>query len=288
MKSNDILNVISSINKLDLSKSNSTINMIFNSIKYIFETNKSILQKFDKSVIRFGDYYDKTMPKSDVLDYFSSCYTKEDINEQTMLLLLFIIFKNAIELTESFDICSSAEEIEELMSEDIDELTYFINEYTKLNEMTTEKRLEFENNKYKIFFSGFSYDDVKDCEKYVIKALINKLNNILSVEDSIKGAEVIDHVKGKFGVNILRIHLADDYRIAFIRDGQYTIVLGIELKSGKDSDYTRYDTLAKKIDEIYREFDLFKKELLPESSVHFKTIDYLRKVKNKAEESIKL
>lgn len=288
MKSKNILNIINSINELDLSKSNSKINMIFYFIKETFEKNEIILQKFDKSVIRFGDYYDREMHRENVLDFFNNCYDKEDINEQTLLFLLYLILNNTIQLIESFEVCSDAEEIEELMSDEIENLTYFIGEYTKLNEITTEKMLGFENNKYKIFFSGFSYDDVNDCEKYIIKALINKLNLILSVEDNIKGAEVIGHVRDKFGVNILRIHLANDYRVAFIRNGEYTIILGIELKSGKDSDYTRYDTIARKIDEIYKEFELFKKDLLPESSIHFKTIDYLKKIKNKTEDNISL
>ena len=56
------------------------------------------------------------------------------------------------------------------------------------------------------------------------------------------------------------------------------MILGIELKSGKDINYTRYDSIAKKIDSVYMQCDLLNKNALPEEDMHYKV---LTEIKNK-------
>ena len=137
--------------------------------------------------------------------------------------------------------------------------------------------LDFMNddNKYKILFSGLAYKDISMLEKNIKKALIKKLSDQLSKNDIITLSEAVDHVKDLTGFPLSRVQFADDYRIAYTRKDNVTVILGVALKTGKPIDYTRYDAIAKRGDLIYKEVELFNQNLLPKDSTHFKTIELL-------------
>ena len=88
-------------------------------------------------------------------------------------------------------------------------------------------------------------------------------------------SECVDHVKDLYGIPISRVQFADDYRIVYIRKDDVTMILGVCLKSGKDKDYSRYDSVAKKISTIYLEADMLKNGLLPSNSQHYKVLKIL-------------
>jgi len=140
-------------------------------------------------------------------------------------------------------------------------------------EKQDESDLNFDNHKYKLLFSGFSLDDITFLDKKITKSLVNKINNSLLDFDIVPGAEGVDHVRDKFNIPLLRVQLANDFRVSFIRKNGVTIILGVELKSGKDINYTRYDSIAKKIDTIYSQCELLNKGELPSEDMHYKVLE---------------
>lgn len=140
----------------------------------------------------------------------------------------------------------------------------------------SDSDLDFDNHKYKLLFSGFSLDDIISLDKRIIKALVNKINNLLLDLDMVPGAERVGHVSDKFNIPLFRVQLADDFRIAFMRKNGVTIILGIEFKTGKDMNYNRYDIIARKIDAIYWQCDLLIKNELPSEDNHYKALEEIR------------
>lgn len=148
----------------------------------------------------------------------------------------------------------------------IEEMEYLLNvcdEYTNINNymdyllkyinyLDTQKDLQlpFLGNKYKIFFAGHSNDDIKTLPKPILIQFIKKIDSPLSKETIIPLAEGIDHVNELYGTSFFRIQFADDYRIAYERVDDCTIILGVTLKNGKNLDYTRYDSVAVKNEQI--------------------------------------
>ena len=218
----------------------------------------------------------------EIIKYFDTNYNGNDKEKQIELFALYVLFKNAIDIIYNYDLCDTIDELYELLNnnhyfEDILYIINFIQERKLLNDEQSEPDLAFldANNKYKIMFTGFSDKDVRKLEKNVKKAFINKLSGQLSQSDIITLTESIEHVKETYDFPIFRIQFANDYRIAFVRKNNITAILGVTIKTGKDIDYTRYDVLAKKANEIYNEIELFSKNSLPSDSQHYQVVEYL-------------
>lgn len=135
----------------------------------------------------------------------------------------------------------------------------YISEFIKEFDKTQKKTLPFlVNNKYQIFFSGYSYEDVKSLSPDNVINLISKLSNPLATEDAVPTSVEIGHVNSHYGTAYLRMHLGLHCRIAFERYHGMTIILGIAQKTGKFGEYNRYDAIARKSDAIHKEADAFK------------------------------
>lgn len=280
------------INLDDIVSSNADIEnnlrKIINFIQTVFENYSYVLEECKDSNIRFCDYYDSsTLHKDNIIKFFEASYFGPNKEILIQAFALFVFFKNIEELVYNFDICDNCDELYFLLDNNyyFEDINCVIDYLKKSKELCNEDNvdLEFmnEDNKYKILFSALAYKDISSLEKHIKKALIKKLSGQLSKNDVITLSEAVDHVKDLYGFPLARIQLSDDYRIAYIRKDNVTVILGVTLKTGKNIDYTRYDSVASKSDLIYEEIELFKKGLLKEDSVHFKTIELLKEFQKK-------
>lgn len=273
MKITEILYNIKKSKKYNLEEYH-RFEFILTFLQHFLDDYNIVLDEYSKSNVRFCDYYEESFDTNELLDYFKNNYYEKDLNKQYNYFILYCIFKKSNFLLEAFEVLSQ-DEFLELYPEDVEKMCDLINEFYKLNKVSEIADLGFNDHKYKLLFSGYSHDDVLSLDKKIIKSLVNKIKNILLECDIVPGAEGIDHVRDKYNIPILRIQLADDYRISFIRRKGITIILGVELKTGKDINYTRYDYIAKKIDDIYIQSDLLNEGKLPLDNLHFEVIKYI-------------
>lgn len=256
--------------------------LIYNFIQSLDKECFELLEKLSTSTIRFCDYYDSTnMHGEEIINYFNNNYLGSNIDDILEVFLLYTVLKNVQDLVYGYDLCESLDELYELLDNnyyfsDILCAINFIQNKKELKNNETDSDLSFlENSKYKILFSGFSKKDIEILEKNIKKAFIKKLSGQLSSSDIITLAESIDHVKDAYGIPIFRVQFANDYRIAYLRKDDVTVILGVVIKTGKPIDYTRYDFIAKNIDNIYNEVDLFNQGLLPSDSQHYEVVEQL-------------
>ena len=283
MDINKIIEEAKKINLEELKSANNDTLEFFKSIilflKNIENDYFELIEALLTSHVRFCDYYDsESIHGKNITEYFIDSYENSDKTKMLQVFSLYVFLKNVEDLILNFDLCDNIDELFELLDnnyyfEDLNYLFTFIKNQKKLE--NEDDLLFLENNKYKIFFSGFSYKDIEKLEKHIKKAFLKKLEGQLSNSDIITLAEAIDHVKDLYDIPIFRIQLADDYRIAYLRKNDVTVILGVTLKTGKPIDYTRYDSLAKNINKIYEEVELFKLGVLPQDSQHYKVIEQL-------------
>lgn len=288
MNINEIYNMVQIIDKKNLSnlklenkEIEKRLNGIYNFIKNIFNGYQNELEILANTTVRFCDFYDYDMLHGEnIVEYFNANYMGKDKSELVNVFSLYVILKNSQELIYNYDLCESPEELYELLNinnyfEDLMTMIDFLQEQKLEN--IDENILDFLNsdNKYKILFTGYSYEDIKDLEKSTKKSLIKKLAGELSTSDIVSESEILEHLKGLYNFQVLRVHFAKDYRISYIRKNGVTAILGITLKTGKEDDYTRLAPLVRKKDDIYREIEMFSKGILPLNSEHYKTIEYL-------------
>lgn len=219
--------------------------------------------------------------KKEVIDYFNENYFGEEKEENLELFILHVILENINDIITTYDeICTTFDELSELISEEeLKNILWFIDYLKEMIAIKEEQEeLDFlsSENKYKILFSGFSYKDIMQLDSRTKKTLINKLSGPLSQNDVIPLSESIDHVKDAYGFPISRVHLSKDYRIAYLRKENVTVIFGVTMKTGKDIDYTRYDNIAKRIDIIYKEIEMFLNGDMPQNSEHFQIVEHLK------------
>lgn len=254
---------------------------IYQFVQKLDELYLEVIERLINSNIRFCDYYDPTMLHEDqIINYFNNTYNGDNLETASEEFSLFVILKNVSDLIYNFDICDNWDDLYELLNnekyfEDIMYNISYLEEKKKLDENQPKMDFLNEANKYKIFFTGFAFDDIQKLEKNIKKAFINKISGQLSTSDIITLAECVDHVKDAYDFPIFRVQFSNDYRIVYLRRNNVTAILGVAIKTGKPSDYTRYDALAKREDEIYAEIDMFSTGALPDDSDHYKTIQYL-------------
>ena len=121
-----------------------------------------------------------------------------------------------------------------------------------------ESVLPFENaTKYRIFFDGHAFEDIKSLPQNVTYRLINKLSDTLAEGVLVKGSDGISKVKDKYGVSFARIKFEYDYRIVYTRYKTSTIILGVLEKTGRDKDYAKYVIYAQRIAQIRKAAEEF-------------------------------
>ena len=236
--------------------------------------------------LRYGDYYNERLRYLECLEYGKICGVEI---EGFMLYCLNKMIENTSLLFFGDEICSSLEEALGLIDFDRDLLDFedCVNDLCVLVE---KKIMEDEERKnaqlpflddglpFKIFFAGHSSDDINKLPKQVVLQLINKLRDPLASQLYIQLSEGIDHIREKYGIPISRIHVANDYRIAYIRLENITIILGVAMKTGKDMDYGRYESVARNIDVIYKNAKDYVDGILIEESEHFRIIEKLQSI----------
>lgn len=254
------------------------------------ETNNNLVESMLTSPVRFADYHSSEFSAVENVNYFCENYFGTDKEEQKKYYLLSSLLKDIkslvylvndgeFDFNDIIDLCNNGTFYDDLLfySEELRKTL----ELERMNQQVLDdSKMDFtrEDNLYKILFAGFSYDDIKELPKHVKLQVIKKLNNPLATEKVIQLAEGVDHVRDAYGFPLQRIQVADDYRIAFVRRGDVTAILGVRLKSGKNSDYTRYDSIAKNADKLYEQIDEFSLGVLPPSEQHSKTVELCQDV----------
>ena len=297
MSKYEILNLLNYFSKLDINGINcsnqlyeSNLKVIFSFLKELSDTKMNLVESIIDSNFRFCDYYDVgTIVGSEIIEYFENNYLGEDKEQFAKLFALYVFLRNSLDFIMSFEMCDNYDELYEFLDngsffKDILAMVEYIKDKELINDDTGEDLIFLNpDNKYKILFTGTSYDDIRKLQKTFKKAFIKKISGQLCNSDFITLAEAVDHVKESYGMPIFRVQFGNDYRIAYLRKDGVTAILGVTIKSGKDKDYSRYDAVAKHEQEIYEEIEMLLDGTLPENSEHFRTIqhlqDFLAKIK---------
>lgn len=193
-------------------------------------------------------------------------YIVEDLKDTLELITLDY---SLIEDVDSFN--SDISHVEE----EIDSVYRFVDSSESNQEVDMNYDFLLENCKYKIFFAGKSYEDLNALESNTLIQVIKKFTTPLATETIVPLTEGMDHLRGKSGLSVFRIQVANDYRIAYMRTNDVTVILGISRKNGKDADYTRYDSIGKNSVFLYKEIEMFREGTLPNDHLHYKCLDLI-------------
>lgn len=259
-------------------KDHQKLEHILNYVHDLLENKPSLIEEVFNSNVRFSDFYSDNLHNEDIIKYFDTNYTQENIEQTSNLFLIYVLLNKTQNIQLAFDVSDNLNDVYNFLTDDssLQDALYLIEEFE--NRLNSENELPVflnPNNRYQIMFSGYSYDDIKALNPYIKQQLIRKLGAGLSTDSIVAGSETIGHVKDAYGFNISRIRMGSDYRITFTRKNNTTVILGVVFKSGKSKDYTRYDVIATRINDIYNDVDLFEKGELPKDSQHYKTLDDL-------------
>ena len=229
------------------------------------ETHCDLICKFETSNVMFQHYYDSESSPERLINMFSYSYLAKDAELQGDLFAIYIFVKRIKELVEGVEIFSDVPaDLNSYLKMNLPDMNYLVN---ILRTQVLENPTSFlKTGKYKTMFDGTCELDLSNLESSITKALKNKIINQLSTMDTVPGAEVLRHVKEAYGLPIFRLHLAKDYRVAFVRYGNVTCIVGLDVKSGKDMDYNRYDPLAANKEALYKRIEDFDNGI--ESSIH--------------------
>ncbi len=287
--------VIDGIDSCENEDLRSKLTIIMKNLSMIEKEYPGLITEMINSNVRYSDYHDSNAGAKENINFFETYYPGKDKELQTKNYLLYSFLKNIdglvslaneeefSNLNELVEWCNYGDFYNDLVvySEELRQRL----ELDKMNEQArADEKMSFtnEDNLYKILFTGLAYDDIKELPKHVRMQVIKKLNTPLATEKVVPVAEGVDHVRDAYDFPLQRIQVADDYRIAYVRRANVTAVLGIRIKSGKDSDYTRYDIVARNADKIYQEIDQFSLGLIPPSEQHTKTVELLQETYNKS------
>lgn len=235
------------------------------------DTHRDLISKFETTNVMFQHYYDSESSPENLINMFNYSYLAKDSELQTDLFAIYIFVKKIKEFIEGIEIFSDdPEDFNDYLKTSLPDMQYLIE---TLNSQVMDDPTTFlTEGKYKTMFDGLSEIDLSNLESSITKALKNKVINQLSTMDAVPGAEVIRHVKESYGLPVFRLHLAKDYRVAFVRNGNVTCILGLDVKSGKEIDYNRYDAVAANKDALYQRMEDFDKGIESESHIACKQI----------------
>ena len=222
----------------------------------LHETHYDIILKFLSSNVIFQHYYETESSPEKLINTFKYSYLAKDSELQADLFALYIFAKRIRELIEGVEIFSdSPEDLKMYLKMNLEDMKFLID---VLQTQILEDPTSFlTSGKYKTMFDGLSEMDLSNLEASITKALKIKIINQLSTMDAVPGAEVIRHVKESYGLPVFRLHLAKDYRVAFVRYGNVTCIVGLDVKSGKEADYNRYDPVAANKEALYQRIVAF-------------------------------
>lgn len=285
---NKINDINIKINDLEEGKYKLVLSEVLNNMQNIFDNYSNFLNDCFDDDFRYVDYFSYDLDKNEIIYYFNKNYDGNDYEERLPQFIMFSLFKY---LGEIFDLYEEIDFLELCYLVDannyFEKLSYLssnlinVLEGSKWNSINHDDELPFLNNKYKIFFTGLSLDDVEKLEAKVRMQLINKLTYPLSTEVVVPKSEAIDHVKDLYKFPIQRIQFANDYRIAFVRYENVTAILGVTIKTGKDINYKRYDSIGRKKDLLYKEIDKFREDNLLPLADHYRVVELLDKTYKK-------
>lgn len=254
-----------------------------NSLLYFYNDFVARINNNTKQNIRFNDYYDMNSSVLKNIEYFKVFYNDDITLIHYIKYIVDRLLKDLFCVLEykEFGINELLEIIDD--KNVFDEATVAINYALDLlnKEYDNKSEMEFlnENNKYKIMFTKMANQDIKNLPKHILSSFVRKLNNPLSTENIIKLTECLGHTNDTYNTNYFRIQFADDYRIAYFRERNVTVILGVTIKSGHNSDYTRYDVCAKKNEHILKQINDFINDVY--TNEHLDTIEFLKKFFNK-------
>ena len=265
---------------------------VFSCLKFISKNFPDFINNCFCDGFRYIDYYDEKYAFDESIQYFYDNYNEIDKEERLLEYCFYYLIKKLEELLILSDMeeFSDVNELLDLLNmdnyyENLESCAnnlkerFLNNKEEELEEVKSSADIEMSflnaNNPYPIYFMGNSLNDLKKLPRDKQVKLIRKLNEILSVMKVIPNQENIDHVKDLYDVPIARIHFSKDYRVTFVRYLGITAILGFGFKTGKDIDYTRYDSVVRDTKMFYKEIEDFSKGLIPDGSKHHKVIEIL-------------
>ena len=285
----EIIQIIEKSNLGQLKHENKEIetklNLIGDFIRNLTTLYDEELKVLDETSVRFCDYYDMgVLHSNEIINYFEENYFGKDKDTLINVFALYVILKNVQDLVYNFDICDNIKELYSLLNfnyyfEDIIELINFINERKLENTNENNSNLDFlTSNKYQIFFTGYTLEDLKKLDKNALKGFLRKLSGELSNAEYVPLSEGITHVRDAYNFPISRIRYSRDYRITYLRKDNVTTILGVSKKTGNVIEYERFDTLAMKNNKIFEEIQAFRNNQLPSDAQHYQVVEELTKV----------
>lgn len=244
---------------------------------YYQEISDKINNKYDGN-IRFCDFFNLNESALVNINYFQSfCNDSETLMQYAKYMvdrwledLLFAMGEEEIGFEELLELL----DCDNLFDDVIYALKYADELIKNRDSLFDEMEFLKEDNEYKIMFTDRARDDIMALPKNILYTFIRKLYHPLSTDTVIKLSENIDHTNESYGTNYKRIQFSDDYRIAYFRTNDITIILGVSLKTGKPIDYTRYDAMAKKNKLLLAQAEDFSNEIYTKE--HVETLDYIK------------
>ena len=255
---------------------------IFKFVEDIEANYSSQLEELKRSVVRYCDYLYCDKHGKEILKNFYDQYQGVDKGEQLQLFMLYKLLRDLEDFNFACEFNETPEEAYQFVwtehyFQDINCEIDFLEHQRQKKEARTSGLLSFldEDNKYKTYFTDSAVEDIEILDPKTKKIVLKKLSKELATEDFVPHAENIAHVKERYDFPILRIWVGDDYRLAYVRRGKVTAIIGVTMKSGKDADYTRYDKVARNKEKIYSLIDAFESGKLPKCSRHYQLVDAL-------------
>lgn len=156
------------------------LNMLANFVVNLFENYKEQVEILCNTNIRFCDYYDmETFHGEEIIQYFKDNYNGRDKESLIDVFVIYVILKNAESMVYSYECSNGPEELYRYLDcdnyfEDVLEMIEFLEKRRVVDKDYVGPGFMDPNNKYKILFSGLTYEDVKNLEREKKKAFIKK------------------------------------------------------------------------------------------------------------------
>ena len=129
--------------------------------------------------------------------------------------------------------------------------------------------------RFKVFFEGLSLNDIKSLSEKELNVLLRCIQNELGNELLVKDIEPINHTNATFGTKFIKKKLGD-LSVVYYRVNDYTVIVGVKRNEGLNTDYIRYDLVAKSLPNIEANLKKYAKGILEEDSNHYRTIKFLK------------
>lgn len=163
--------------------------------------------------------------------------------------------------------------------------------FENLKEICLEVKMELKNKpknqeskypfldgkgRFKVIFEGFSLSDIKVLSEKELKDLLTCIQNELGNELDVKDIKPINNINDIFGTEFVNKKIGD-LSVIYYRINDYTVIVGVKNDEKTNTDYTRYNLVAKTLPNIELNLKKYAKGILAEDSNHYRTIKYLKK-----------